>query len=128
MLFAQKSNRVHPIQESEVQHYLNQGYNITDVKGNVIIESMPEDVISLKAAFKRHTDEIAKAKETIKAYDAQVVALLETNNQLSVRNEELEQALEQAEKARATKTTKASKKSKKDEEVVEETAETESNE
>lgn len=128
MLYAQKSNRVHPIQESEVQHYLNQGYNITDVKGNVIIESMPEDVVSLKAAFKRHTEEIAKAKEHIKAYDAQVVALLETNNQLSMENEELKQALEQAEKARATKTTKTSKKSKKDEEVVEETAETESNE
>ena len=102
MLYAKKSNRVQPIAESDVQHFLNLGYNITDAQGNILLEAMPEDVISLKVAFKRHVDEIATAKQVIKEYEAQIVALM-------AENAELKDAVEQAEKARATKTTKAKK-------------------
>lgn len=95
MLYAKKSNRVQPITESEIQHFLNLGYNIIDTEGKVVVESMPEDIGSLKAAFKKHTEEIAKLKARI--------------NELSAENDELKVAVEQAEKARATKTTKAKK-------------------
>lgn len=124
MLYAKKSNRVQPVTESDIQYYINQGFSIIDSKGNVIAESVPEDVMSLKAAFKRHTEEIAKLRACVKGYEEQMNAFMEINNQLSVENEELKTALEQAEKARAPKTTKASKKAKtKDDEVVPETTE-----
>lgn len=125
MLYARKSNRVQPIKESEVQHFLNQGFNITDAVGNIIIESVPNDVVSLKAAFKRHADEIAKLKETIKGYEAQMVEVLEANTRLTAENDALKVAAEQAEKARASKTTKAKKA--KDVEVAVEATEAESN-
>lgn len=112
MLYAKKSNRVHPIQDFEAQYYVNQGYNIIDRKGNIVIESMPDDVIGLKTAFRKHVEDIAKLKETI--------------NRLSAENDELKIALEQTDKARATKTTKAKKA--KDAEVVAETADEASDE
>ena len=123
MLYAKKSNRVQPIAESEVQRFLNMGYNIIDVKGNVLAESMPEDVGGLKAAFKKHTEEIAKLRACVAEYEKQTASIMEVNNQLSVENETLKPALEQAEKARAPKTTKAKKA--KDAEAPE--AESESN-
>ena len=117
MLYARKSNRVQPIVEADIQHFLNLGYNIIDEQGNVLLEAMPEDVISLKAAFQRHVDEIAKLKNEL---DVARLAI----GHLTAECEELKAAVE---KAQATKTTKA-KKAKKDEEVVEETAEPKSNE
>ena len=109
MLYAKKSNRVQPIAESDVQRFLSMGYNIIDVKGNVLAESMPEDVGGLKAAFKKHTEEIAKMRACISEYEKQTASLMEVNNQLSMENETLKTALEQAETARATKTTRAKK-------------------
>ena len=106
MLYARKSNRVQPIAESDVQYFLNQGYNITDAQGNILLEAMPEDVISLKVAFKRHVDEIASLKTAIKGYEAQMVTVLDENSRLMTENAELKDA---AEKARAPKTTKAKK-------------------
>lgn len=106
MLYAKKSNRVQPIVESEIQHFLNQGYNIIDTEGKVVFESMPEDIGGLKVAFKKHVEEIAE----LKAH----------NHELSAEIAELKVALEQAEKARAPKTTKA-KKANKDAEVAEST-------
>lgn len=124
MLYARKSNRVQPIVEADIQHFLNLGYNIIDEQGNVLLEAMPEDVISLKAAFKRHVEEIAQMKEFIKACEHNMAVAELAIGHLTEENNELKA---QVEKAQATKTTKA-KKVKKDEEVVEETAEPKSNE
>lgn len=65
MLFAQKGNRVQPISEVEVQRYLNLGYNITDEKGKILYEAVPDDIISLKTAFKRHINEIESLRKQI---------------------------------------------------------------
>lgn len=109
MLYAKKSNRVQPIAESDVQRFLNMGYNIIDVKGNVLVESMPDDIDGLRVSFKKHTEEIAKLRACISEYEKQNASIVEMNNQLSMENETLKTALEQAETARATKTTRAKK-------------------
>jgi hypothetical protein len=92
MLFAQRSNRVHSIQPNEIEKYLNLGYNIVDNKGVILYEAMPEDVMGLKVAFKRHVEEIAKLKADVEAYKAQMAEFLELNNQLSVELEMLKEA------------------------------------
>lgn len=125
MLYAKKSNRVQHIQESDIQRYLNQGYDIVDAKGNVIIETMPDNVAGLQTAFKRHIEEISKLKNTISGFEAQMVIVTDENTRLMEENAELKAALEQAERARATKTSKAKKA--KDTEVAEEATEDASN-
>ena len=117
MLFAKKSNRVQPIMESDIQHFLNQGYNIVDEQNNIIHEAMPDDVISLKAAFKRHLEGIDALKEAIRDYEARMAEAVEANGKLSAENEGLKAILEQAKQTRATKASKA-KNANKDAEAV----------
>ena len=79
MVFAEKGNRVRRIDESEIQRYAEQGYEITDGKGTVLRETVPTDVPNLKLAYIEHTKEIAELK-------AQIAALTAENKALKTEN------------------------------------------
>ncbi len=52
--------------------YLAKGFDIVDEAGNVIKESVPNDVNSLKAAYNKHIAKIKELEDTIKALKAQL--------------------------------------------------------
>lgn len=65
MTIVEKGNVVLEIKDSEVERYLDLGYNVTDGKGNIIKESIPTDLGSLRKAYMEHTEEIKALKAKI---------------------------------------------------------------
>jgi hypothetical protein len=76
MVYVEKANKVRRVNESEVQRYLDLGYNVTDGKGNILQECVPTDLGKLKAAYTEH-------KNTIAELQAKVVEL---ENELAAAN------------------------------------------
>ena len=62
MAVIQKANVVLRVKDSEVEYYLNLGYNLIDDKGRVIKESVPNDLHLLQ----KHFVESSKLIETLK--------------------------------------------------------------
>lgn len=75
MYQAIRSNVVINIQETDVEKYLNLGYNITDMSGKVLFEAIPNDTNSLKRAFVRHTAQIKQQAVQIAQLQALVKEL-----------------------------------------------------
>ena len=65
MAIVERDNVVLEIKESEVDRYIDLGYNLTDGKGNVIKKSIPYDVGELRKAYIEHTTTIEKLKARI---------------------------------------------------------------
>lgn len=65
VLYAQRSNRVCQIEESEVQKYLNLGYTIMDEQGTRLYEELSDDVDTLKELCQKQADEIKSLKSQI---------------------------------------------------------------
>ena len=53
------------ISPSNVDRYLGKGYDIVDETGEVVKESTPNDVASLKIAYEKHIAEIERLKKEI---------------------------------------------------------------
>jgi hypothetical protein len=53
------------IPANSVERYMAKGYDVVDDSGNVVRESIPNDVATLKIAYKKHLDEIKTLKERI---------------------------------------------------------------
>lgn len=65
MAKVRRANVILTIKDSEVERYLDLGYDIIDEMGNVIRESIPTDVGTLRRAFVEHTKTIADLKAEI---------------------------------------------------------------
>lgn len=61
-IYAERGNRVKRISESEIQKYVEQGYKITNGYGEVVRESIPMDLATLRADYKKQLDEIKALK------------------------------------------------------------------
>ena len=72
MVYAEKGNKVKKIDESEIAKYAEKGFKIKDTQGNVLQETIPTDVASLRIAFKAHIDEIKALKAEIDDLKAQL--------------------------------------------------------
>lgn len=77
--YAKKANKVLKISEDAIERYHNQGYNITDVQGNLVKKGTPSDNIQLTAAYKKQEEEIknltaenATLKAEVKALKAEI--------------------------------------------------------
>ena len=77
--YAKKANKVLKISEDAIERYHNQGYNITDVQGNLVKKGTPNDNIQLTAAYKKQEEEIknltaenATLKAEVKALKAEI--------------------------------------------------------
>ena len=61
-IYAERGNRVKRISESEIQKYVEQGYKITNDYGEIVRESIPTDLATLRADYKKQLDEIKALK------------------------------------------------------------------
>jgi len=104
-----RGNEYLTVPEDAVDRYIAKGYDVLDAAGNVVVESIPFDTVSLRAAFVKHKAEIAALKSQIATLQAELVAC---------KNKPQEKPVKIVEKAEpekaATETVKTtSKKSKK---------------
>lgn len=60
MIRISRGNVVLDVDETFLQGYLNQGYNVVDEKGNIIQRGTPNDVHSLKLALTEANKQIDK--------------------------------------------------------------------
>lgn len=89
-----------------VDKYVAKGYDVLDSNGNVVKQSVPQDVESLRLAFDEHTKTITRLQDRIKELEAQ----LKTESQRTVK---AEQAPAKTEVTVETKPKATGKKSKK---------------
>lgn len=65
VVYIQKANVVLRVKESEVEYYLNLGYNQIDANGKVIRATVPTDLHELQKSYKDKDEEIAKLKAEV---------------------------------------------------------------
>lgn len=75
MVTVERGNVVLTIKESEIDRYIDLGYNLVGEHGEVIREAVPTDLGALRKAFIEHT-------KTIKALE-QEIATLKTKSKLT---------------------------------------------
>lgn len=70
-----RANTILEVSESQLDYYLNQGYDVIDEMGKVIQASVPTDVGTLQKAYLDHTNEIKMMKAEIDSLKAKIEAL-----------------------------------------------------
>lgn len=80
MIYAQKGNRIHRIEEHQIQQHVDNGYDIIDETGRVLRTSVPTDPIMLKTAFVEKEKQIAALLEENKSLKETVKSLTEKLN------------------------------------------------
>ena len=71
------------VADDMLKHYLNQGYNEIDNKGNIINSGIPNNFTDLKRAYSELEKENTKLKEKVDVLTKQVESL---NGELKARN------------------------------------------
>ena len=70
MIKVVKGNVVLRVKESEMDFYVNKGYTAKTLDGEIIKESIPTDMASLKKAFLRYRDLAKSLEEKVKSLEA----------------------------------------------------------
>ncbi len=65
VVYIQKANVVLRVKKSEVEYYLNLGYNQIDENGKIVRATVPTDLHELQKAYKDKEAEIAKLKAEV---------------------------------------------------------------
>lgn len=65
VVYIQKANVVLRVKKSEVEYYLNLGYNQIDENGKIVRATVPTDLHELQKAYKDKEAEIAKLKTEV---------------------------------------------------------------
>lgn len=117
MLLAEKGNKVKEINESQIEACVQQGYRIVNERGQVIQETVPTDLATLKLAYRQNA-------ETIKALKIDNQSLKAENDSLRATIASLEKELDEAKassvKASSQSAVASKAKSKKGEAKTEE--------
>ena len=66
MAVVERYNVVLRIADSDIQRYLDKGYSLTDGHGNIIKQTIPNDIGELKQLVVKQQNEIAELKAKIK--------------------------------------------------------------
>ncbi len=66
-----KGNVYLTIADTSVERYRAKGFDVVDEHGNVVLESVPNDTATLKAAYTRQLAEIKQLKERIAKLEEQ---------------------------------------------------------
>ena len=64
-LYAQKANIVTVIQEEQIDEFIAKGYRVIDGVGNIVKDTAPENLETLKAAYVSNTAEINSLKAEV---------------------------------------------------------------
>ena len=75
MARVERGNVVLHIDDNDIQHYLNLGYNLTDESGNVLQRSIPTNLGELQSAFIANTARIAELEDTVAKLTAELTTL-----------------------------------------------------
>lgn len=75
MLYAEKGNKVKEIDESMIDSCVEQGYKIVDERGNLIKDTIPTDLPTLKLAYTKHEKTIKELRATIESLEIEVQEL-----------------------------------------------------
>lgn len=78
MIYAEKGNKVCAISESEIQSYLDRGFNIRNTETGETKDAIPTEVGALRKAYIDHVAEIAALDAEIAALKAEIAALKDT--------------------------------------------------
>lgn len=57
-----RANAILRVPEEQADRYLADGYDVIDDDGNILKESIPNDINGLRIAYDRHVKEIAELK------------------------------------------------------------------
>ena len=83
MKLIRRANVELSVADDMLQHYLNQGYNEIDNKGNIINSGTPNNFTDLKRAYSELKKENTELKEKVDVLTKQVESL---NSELKARN------------------------------------------
>lgn len=72
MTYVKRANVVLEIDENNIQHYLELGYNVIDDKGNIIVPAIPNDLGELRRFY-------VEAKAEIEKLNARIAELEESS-------------------------------------------------
>lgn len=74
MATIKRANVVLHVDDADINHYLELGYNVIDEKGKVIKEAVPTDLKFLQTAYMKQKEEIASLKAEVDKLRLQLVA------------------------------------------------------
>ena len=75
MARVERGNVVLHVDDKDVQHYLNQGYNLTDENGKVLQRSIPTNLNELQTLYIKHTTRIAELEDLVAKLTAEITVL-----------------------------------------------------
>lgn len=65
MAIVRKNNEILRVQDTQVNHYLDIGYDVIDERGAVLLRAVPQDNTQLKAEFAKLSQQVVDLKATI---------------------------------------------------------------
>lgn len=77
MVNVRRANVLLTIPEDDLNKYMSQGYSLVDERGNIIKESIPNDLVQLQKAYTEHTEIIKQKDSEIADLRAQLKELAE---------------------------------------------------
>lgn len=77
MVNVRRANVLLTIPEDDLNKYMSQGYSLVDGRGNIIKESIPNDLVQLQKAYTEHTEIIKQKDSEIADLRAQIKELTE---------------------------------------------------
>jgi len=72
MVYATRGNRMVQIDESRIQSYVEQGYNIVGNRGEVLQSAVPTDINVLKQSYAQHVKEIEALKAKVASLETEL--------------------------------------------------------
>lgn len=72
MAIVERGNVVQKVKDSEIDRYLDMGYNVIDENGKVIKACIPTDLGALRAAYISHTETIKRQQAEIEELKAKL--------------------------------------------------------
>lgn len=88
MVRIERGNVVLKVQEHEVQRYLKLGYNVTDEAGNILKESIPNDLGTLQRHYIEHKKKIEELENIVAKLTAENSLLAESAKPKAKKNSE----------------------------------------
>lgn len=72
MVRVERGNVVLKVEDEEVQHYLNLGYNVTDSCGNIITQALPRDFGTLMSEYIKVCARVDELEATVAKLTAEL--------------------------------------------------------
>lgn len=72
MARVQRANVILQVDDRDISHYLNLGYNLIDDHGTVLKEAIPTNLGVLQAKYLEHLSRIAELEDTVAKLTAQL--------------------------------------------------------